>query len=216
MGWASQITRAGTRPAGSGLAAMSTGAGPLISAFMANFITVHAYSLATGPPPIACNGRGILVGMLTEPQSHIVALYITSRLHARGGRAYACFTAPARDSSQTGAGRRPTRTMLHEELKEEDLRGQASSMEKEVQEYMNVIVGVVGFLLAPGYATTSTISSMRRGSCGSAVAELFWAAGFASTPFLRLATWTSLATTPTARVYVDVPGVARSMLPTRF
>ncbi len=51
------------------------------------------------------------------------------------------------------------------------------------QGYVNVIVGVGGFLLASGCAPTSTISWRCRDSCGSAVAELSLAAGFAPTPF---------------------------------
>ncbi len=208
MGWASLVTRAGTRPAGSGLATMSTGAGPLISVFMANFIAVFVPSATIGPPPIACERRSILAGML-EPISCYMALYFTPRLHARGGSACACVTAPAWDSSQTGAGGRRARMRLYEETQEEDVCRRAAMLEEDAgmlivivsfgwttnsipgaiqeQEYEGVIVGVVGSLLASGYATTSTISSMRRGSCGSAVAELLWAAGFAPTPFPLLA-----------------------------
>ncbi len=216
MSWASWVTRAGTRPAGSGLAAVSTSAGPLIPADMANFIKVHVDPMPTGPPSVACNGRYILLGLLEMPLPFLTALYITSRLHARGGRAVTCSTTPARDSSQKGAGGKRMRRMTREEFKKDDSRGQESSMKEEDLGYMNEIVGVVVYLLEPGFATTSTISACRRGSCGSAVAAFCLAAGFAPTPFPRLAACTSLAVGPTTGVCEYVPGVARSVLPTRL
>jgi hypothetical protein len=233
MGWASLVTRAGTRPAGSGLATMSTGAGPLISASMANFIAVFVPSATIGPPPIACERRSILTGLLVPMPFHM-ALHFTPRLHARGGSACTCIMAPAWDSSQIGAGGRRVMRRPYEETQEEEVCRRAAMLEMDAgmmfvfvmvawttnsipgaiqeQEYEGVIVGVVGFLLASGYATTSTISSARRGRCGSAVAVLLVAAGSATTPFPPLDPSTSLAAAPTARPHGDVPGVAQALL----
>ncbi len=102
MGGAPIIVRAKARPAGSGVATMGQGAGPLISAILATFTEVRNGAMASGPPPLACRVRSILVGASMRPVSALVASHAAARLHARSGGASSCFTSPARASSQTG------------------------------------------------------------------------------------------------------------------
>ncbi len=138
MSWASLVARAGTRPAGPGLATRCASAGPLITVSMANFFVVFVPSVTSGPPPIACERRSILTGLLV-PMPIFVALYFTPRLHARGGSACTCTTPPAWGSSQIGAGVRKAMRGTYEETQEEEV-SRSATMPKEDAGMMFVFV----------------------------------------------------------------------------